>query len=178
MTTILHSARARADLDAFIARFTPAIAALIRSCLARMRARLPGATEFVYDNHYALVVGYGPTDRPSDALFSIAAYPDHVSVCFLQGAKLARAGGDPDGLLQGHGNQVRHIRLAGAAALGTRGVRALIARSIARSPAPFDRSRPLLTIVKAVSAHPRPRRPRPGATSRSAPPTRPRRTRG
>src|SRR4051812_44242525 len=88
---------ARASLDTFIAKYTPELGAVIRSCLARMRARLPGAIEFVYDNTYALVIGYGPTERPSEALFSIAAYPRHVSLCFLWGATLQ----DPDGLLAG-----------------------------------------------------------------------------
>jgi hypothetical protein len=152
--------RARADLDVFIARYTPEIAARIRSCIARMRARLPGAIEFVYDNYNALVIGYGPTERPSAALFSIVAYPGRVSLCFIQGVKLVRAGGDPDGLLQGDGNQVRFVRLTSAAMLGTRGVRALLTRSLAQSPKKIDRKVPLRTIIKAVSAKQRPRRPR------------------
>jgi hypothetical protein len=161
------SARARADLDVFISRFVPEIGALARSCIARMRARLPGAIEFVYDNYNALVIGYGPTERPSEALFSLVVYPARVSLCFIQGAKLAKAGGDPDGLLQGGGNQVRHIRLPTAAVLGARGVRALITRSVAQSPKKFDKRVPLRTVVKAVSAKQRPRRP--AATGARAP---------
>jgi hypothetical protein len=143
-------------LALFISKYTPEIGALIRSVLARMRARLPGAVEFVYDNYNALVIGYGPTERPSEAWFSIVAYPRKVSLCFIQGAKLA----DPDGLLEGGGNQVRHIRLESAATLGTRGVRALMARAIAKSPKKIDRKGPGFTIVRAVSAKQRPRRPR------------------
>lgn len=154
-----QSARSRADLDVFIARYTPEVGALVRSCIARMRARLPGAIEFIYDNYYALVIGYGPTERPSEALFSLVTYPRHVSMCFIQGAALARAGGDPKKLLQGAGNQVRHIRLPSAASLGTRDVRALMTRAIAQSPKTFDKTLPIQTIVKAVSAKQRPRRP-------------------
>jgi hypothetical protein len=150
-----QTAAARADLAIFIAKFTPEIGALIRSVLARMRARLPGAVEFVYDNYNALVIGYGPTERPSEAWFSVVAYPRRVNLFFLQGARLA----DPDGLLQGDGNQVRHIRLESAETLGTRGVRALMTRAIALSPKKFDKNGPGLTIVRAVSAKQRPRRP-------------------
>lgn len=161
---------ARAELDFLIAKFTPEIGARLRSCIARMRARLPGAIEFVYDNHYALVIGYGPTERPSEALFSLLGAPDHVTLCFIQGAKVARAGGDPKRLLRGGGNQVRHIRLPSAAALGTRDIRALITRAVAQSPKPFDKARPVRTVVRLTSATPRSRRPasRPAPRSRRA----------
>src|SRR3954451_2151473 len=94
-------------LQGFIDRFTPEIAARGRAALARMRARLPGAVELVYDNYNALVVGLGPTERPSDALFSIVVYPRHVSLCSLTGASLD----DPAGVLRGDGKLVRHVRL-------------------------------------------------------------------
>ena len=42
------------QLDSFIDRFTPEVAALARTCLAKMRARLPSATQLVYDNYNAL----------------------------------------------------------------------------------------------------------------------------
>jgi hypothetical protein len=153
------SARARADLDTFIARFTPEIAARVHSIVRRMRARLPGAVEFVYDNYYALVIGYGPTDRPSEALFSIVALPKKVSLCFLQGAKLAKGGGDPKGLLRGGGNQVRNVQLPTPAVLGSRDIRALMTRAIAASPKRFDSTVPIRTVIRGVVPHQRRRRP-------------------
>ena len=86
-----------AQLRGFIARFSPPIAKRARAVLAKIRARLPGAMEFVYDNYYALVVGFGPTGRPSEAPFSIVIYPRWVTLCFLDGADLP----DPGGLLRG-----------------------------------------------------------------------------
>ncbi|MFZ1017728.1 MAG: hypothetical protein WAN39_07655, partial [Candidatus Cybelea sp.] len=112
----------RQRLAEFVGRFSPDIARLARSALASMRTYLPGAFELVYDNAYALVVGFGPSERPSEALFSIAIYPRKVSLCFLYGARLA----DPERRLAGGGKQVRHIRLAGAQTLAERGIRALI----------------------------------------------------
>ena len=61
----------------------------------------------MYDNYNALVVGFGPTERPSDALFSIVVYPRYVSLAFLTGATLT----DPEGVLEGEGKKVRHVRL-------------------------------------------------------------------
>ena len=72
-----------AQLDAFLDKFTPDIAAQARIALRRMRARLPGAIELVYDNYNALAIGFSPTDRTSDAIFSIALFPRWVSLFFL-----------------------------------------------------------------------------------------------
>ena len=52
------------QLEFFIDRYTPEIAALARRLLARMRARLPGAVEFVYDNYSALAI---PTFVPGSS---------------------------------------------------------------------------------------------------------------
>ena len=56
------------QLATFIERYTPEIGALARAVLARMRALVPGAVELVYDNYNALVIGFGPTERASDAV--------------------------------------------------------------------------------------------------------------
>jgi hypothetical protein len=42
------------QLDDFIAKYSPEIGMLTRAALAKMRARLPGAIELVYDNYNAL----------------------------------------------------------------------------------------------------------------------------
>ena len=55
--------QARAQLARFIAKFSPEVAARARAILARMRARLPGAVELVYDNYNALAIGFGPSGR-------------------------------------------------------------------------------------------------------------------
>ncbi|MGC1984543.1 MAG: hypothetical protein WA668_04050, partial [Candidatus Cybelea sp.] len=123
----------RQRLAEFVGRFSPDIARLARSALASMREYLPGAFELVYDNAYALVVGFGPSERPSEALFSIVIYPRKVSLCFLYGASLA----DPERRLAGGGKQVRHIRLADINTLKERGVRALIGAAVEDAGDPF-----------------------------------------
>src|SRR5229473_8693954 len=95
------------QLATFLARFSPEVVAVAKAARARLRKRLPRAVEMVYDNFNALVIGYSPTDRPSDAIVSIGLYPRWVNVYFLQGAHLP----DPSGVLQGSGHQVRFIRL-------------------------------------------------------------------
>ena len=120
----MKSPTAAQQLAGFIARFSPEIAKLARSVRATIRKRLPRAVEMVYDNYYGLVIGYSPTERPSDAIMSILIARDHVTVCLLHGKHLP----DPVGLLQGSGNRVRHFRLDDRAVmLETPAVRALIA---------------------------------------------------
>ena len=71
----------------------PEIGALAKAILGKMRKRLPRAVELVYDNYNALVIGFGPTERASDAIFSIAVYPRWVSLFFLtwSGALIRRS---------------------------------------------------------------------------------------
>lgn len=147
-------AQPNSRLTAYLARFSPEIARLSQSALTKMRQRLPGAVELVYDNAYALVVGFSPTERPSAALFSIAIYRTKVSLCFLYGAQLP----DPGGILAGSGNRVRHIRIENEATLDRPEVRALMASATAWAGEPYDASAGRKVIVRAVSANRRPRR--------------------
>jgi hypothetical protein len=143
------------QLDGFLAKYTPEIEALARAILAKMRTILPGAVEMVYDNYNALVVGFGATEKASEALFSVVMYPRYVSLCFLSGASLD----DPLGLLQGSGNVVRHIRLEDVGVLDRPAVRELMDQALVRSPKGIDEEQPGRMIIKSISAKQRPRRP-------------------
>lgn len=143
------------ELDGFIARYTPEIAAQIHAALARMRARLPGATLLVYDNYNALAIGFATSDKVGDIILSITAYPRWVTLFFLWGVRLD----DPHALLEGTGNQVRSVRLAGPETLDDPRVEALIADAERKADRPFDLTAKAEIIIKSVSARQRPRRP-------------------
>jgi hypothetical protein len=150
------SKSAQAQLDEFLTRFMPEIEATARQALNRMRARLPGAIELIYDNYNALAIGFSPTERASDAIFSIALFPRWVSLFFLiSGTKLR----DPERYLQGGGNRVRHIVLETVATLDDPAVMDLIAQALELAPKQIDASQPRRMIVKSISAKQRPRRP-------------------
>jgi hypothetical protein len=146
---------AEAQLDAFLDKFTPEVAAQARAALARMRARLPGAWQLVYDNYNALAIAFGANDKLSGVVFSIALYPRWVSLFFARGAELS----DPLGLLQGAGKGIRHIVLTDIALFDNPGVEALIAQALDLATPPIAPNRPGRLIVKSVSAKQRPRRP-------------------
>lgn len=150
------AASAEKQLDRFLDKFTPDIAAQARAALRKMRARLPGAYELVYDNYNALAIGFSPTERAGDGIFSIALFPRWVSLFFLQNGTRLR---DPAGLLAGGGNRVRHIVLETPALLDSPAVQDLIAQALELSPKPIDPAQPRRLIIKSLSAKQRPRRP-------------------
>src|SRR5580704_15201920 len=95
------------QLHAFIDRFRPEVAKMARKAIAKMRKLTSGSLELVYDNYNALAIGFSPTERAGDGIFSIALFPPHASLFFLQGAKLP----DPTKRLRGAGSVVRHVVL-------------------------------------------------------------------
>jgi hypothetical protein len=146
---------AERELQSLIDKYQPEIAALARACLKKMRTRLPGAMQLVYDNYNALAIGFAPSQRASEAIFSIVLYPRWVTLFFLQGAGLP----DPDKLLKGGGKVVRHIVLGAATDLDKPAIQALMAIALNRAKVAIDPGAPGSLIIKSISAKQRPRRP-------------------
>jgi hypothetical protein len=149
------AATAKQQLDGFLNKFLPEIARDARAMLAKLRKRLPTATIMVYDNYNALAIGFAPGERPSEAIFSIAVFPQWVTFCFLQGAKLA----DPTKRLKGGGSTVRHVRLVPLAIYDEPDVQALIDAALASAKVPLPATGKSRLIIKSISAKQRPRRP-------------------
>ena len=150
------SASPATQLAGFLAKFEPAMSKDARAALARLGKLLPaGAVRMVYDNWNGLVIGFGPNERPYDAIVSILVVADHVSLCFINdGPSLP----DPDKLLRGTGSVVRHMRLASAADLDRPPIKALVKAAIGQSDVPFARGGPSKLIIKSISPKQRPRR--------------------
>jgi len=140
-------------VQGFIDKFDPEMARQIRSVRKVLRKRLRGAVEMVYDNYNFFVIGYGPNERASEAVLSIAAQAKGVSICFIQGAKLP----DPTKILKGSGNQTRSLPVANADVLARVDVEALIraALGLGKTPMPATGG---YTVIKSVSEKQRPRR--------------------
>jgi hypothetical protein len=102
-----------------------------------------------------LVVGFGPTERASEAIFSIALYPTRVNLCFLQGGRSGLK--DPHHLLKGSGSTNRFIRLASVATLDEPQVQDLMTQALAAAKIPLNQSGAGRLIIKSVSARQRPR---------------------
>jgi hypothetical protein len=146
---------AQQQLETFLRKYDPAVAAEAKKSLAKLRKLIPNAVEMVYDNYNALVIGFCPGMRPSEAIVSIAVMPQWVSLCFLQGAGLP----DPEKRLEGSGNVARHIKMrSGAVTLDEPGVRALIEQALKRAKVPIPAELKRRLIIKSISAKQRPRR--------------------
>jgi hypothetical protein len=139
---------------AFIAKFDPKVANVIRKCRAELRKRLPTAIELVYDNYNFFVIGYAATERASDCIVSIAAAANGVGLSFYRGASLP----DPKKLLLGAGKQNRFMRLPTPEPLSSREVLTLIRAAVAQAKTPLPTTGGSYTIIKSISAKQRPRR--------------------
>ncbi|MGB9419189.1 MAG: hypothetical protein WCB58_22960 [Acidobacteriaceae bacterium] len=142
------------QIAGFIAKFDPKVARVIRSSRAALHKRFPTAIEQVYDNYNFLAIGFCSTERTSDCLVSLAAQAKGVSLSFYYGASLP----DPNGILQGSGNQNRFIRLESAATLSNPGVQMLLTAAAAQAKSPLPASGGGYTLIKSISAKQRPRR--------------------
>ena len=143
------------QLNEFIGKYTPAIQAAAKEALKKMRHRLPGAVELVYDNYNALAIGFGPTERASELFFSIALYPRWVTLFVMNGVHLP----DPHCILKGSGKGVRHVVLEDASTLDQPAVRTIMKLALDRAPLRLDPKCPNRIVIKSISAKQRPRRP-------------------
>ncbi|HXR14964.1 MAG TPA: DUF1801 domain-containing protein [Terriglobales bacterium] len=147
-------ADAEKQLKTFIDKFELKHQSLIREVRKTLRKRLPTAHELVYDNYNFFVIGYAPTERPTDSILSIAAGANGVGLCFIRGASLP----DPHKILLGSGKQTRFIRIESAKMLGTPEVETLIAAATAQSKTALPATGKRKLIIRSVSAKQRPRR--------------------
>ena len=137
----------RAYLEKAIGRYAPTVAATARAALKKLRKRFPGARQLVYERRRLLPIGFAPADR-GGAVFSVVLYPRWVRFFFLDGATLD----DPDGRLEGAGNQVRSIRLDEAAAvLDDPHIRKLMVQALKQAGADLKKGRARV-IVKSTIA--------------------------
>jgi hypothetical protein len=118
--------------------------------------------ENIYDAYSAVAIGYGTSDRLRDGIFHIAVYSKHVNLGFNDGASLA----DPQRILLGAGNQIRHITIKTPDDLARPEVRTYLkrARKFALAEAkklgepPPQKPIGVVSSVKAI--YPKRRRPR------------------
>ena len=159
MTALFPSARQsltpKQQLDNFFRKYERNVVSKARGALAILRKRLSGAMELVYDNYNALAIGFGPSERASEVICSIALYPRYVNLFFLQGAKLP----DPHKRLKGSGNIVRHIRLDSLSVLKDPEIVELLDEAVRRAQVPIDPKQKRKMVIRAVSVKQRPRKP-------------------
>jgi len=153
-SSLTTGAAAEKQLAGFVAKFDLKDQQRIRAVRRAMRKRFPTAHELVYDNYNFFVIGYSPTERPSDSILSIAARAGSVGLCFIHGAALP----DPKKLLLGAGKQTRFIRLESVDVLERPEVEALLEAAIARAKTPLPPTGRGKLIIRSIATKQRPRR--------------------
>ena len=145
---------AETELASFIDKFDHRNQELIRGVRAALRKELHGCCELVWDNYNFFVIGYSPTERPSDYVVSIAASAKGVSLSFNHGADLP----DPEKVLLGTSKVNRFIRVHSIDVLTQEKIKRIIqiAREQSAVPQPWQCSGKL--IIRSVSSKQRPRR--------------------
>lgn len=102
-------------VDAWLAARPEPLGALARTWFQHLRACGPDVREVLHDGH--------PTACVGDAAFAyINAFTAHVNLGFFQGAALP----DPQGLLEGSGRFMRHVKLRPGVPLTTKSLEDLI----------------------------------------------------
>jgi hypothetical protein len=144
-----------AQLESFVVKFEPRLASLIRDVRGELRRMLPSANELVYDNYNFFVIGYSPTEKPSDTILSIAADANAVRIAFpYVGARLS----DPDGILEGEGKSNRSLRIESAAQVKDPKVVSLIQAASGMVKQKLPASGRGKLVIRSVSQKQRPRR--------------------
>lgn len=95
------------ELFKFLRPYDPEIRDLALQLRALVLEEVAPCYENIYDAYSAVAIGYGTSERLRDGIFHIAVYSKHVNLGFNDGAMLE----DPKGILQGSGNQIRHLTI-------------------------------------------------------------------
>ena len=143
---IASGAAAAKQLAGFINKYPSPMAQNIRAVRKKIRARLKGANEFVYAGR-VLVIGYCPRLKPGEVIMSFAAYERWINLYFFEGGTLP----DPDGILKGSGNVVRHIRLEKPDDFDRPVVQAIIDAAVEMAASPPDPANKPEVHIRAVS---------------------------
>lgn len=117
-----------ADVDRLLAEHPPEIRAIERALRVTIRSAFPAAVEQVdFGNK---LIAFGRSMKMRGLLFAIIAHRDWVNLQLADGATLP----DPDGLVEGTGKRIRHVKIRTVEAASSAPVVALIEAQLAARP--------------------------------------------
>ena len=153
VSTADQSASPAKQLAAFIARFDPAVAKLVRAARSALRNDCPPPS-----NRSTTITTFSPLASavPSVRLHRLlGGFCEGSRPLVLLRGHAARSQSDP----ARHGNQNRYVRLQSAGTLAEPAVAALLRAAVAQAKTPLPETGRGYTVIKSVSAKQRPRRP-------------------
>jgi hypothetical protein len=114
-----------AEFETLLSSSSPVIATTARALRSAVQDAIPSAVQTVDAPDRLLAFGTGPKLR--DMLFAIIPHTGHVNLQLADGADLP----NPDGLIEGTGKRVRHIKVRSVEVAGSPAVRAIIDAQVA-----------------------------------------------
>jgi hypothetical protein len=119
------SAEIASEFDTLLADHTPVIAEIARTLRAILIDAFPEAVEQVdFANR---LLGVGKTMKVRDLTFAVAPHTAHVSLQLADGVDLP----DPDGLIEGTGKRIRHVKVRSLGAARSPALRAIADAQVA-----------------------------------------------
>ena len=116
------------DVDRLLSEHSAELQSIERALRATIRAEFPGAVEQVdFGNK---LIAFGRSMKIRGLLFAIIAHKGHVNLQLADGAVLP----DPDGLIEGTGKRIRHIKIRSVEAASSPAVVAVIDAQLAARP--------------------------------------------
>ena len=116
------------DFETLLAPHTPAIAESARALRLVLAAAFPDAVEQVdFGNK---LIAFGRSMKMRGLLFAIIAHKTWVNLQLADGAELP----DPDGVIEGTGKRIRHIKIRSVDAASSAPVVAAIRAQLAARP--------------------------------------------
>ncbi len=117
-----------ADVDRLLSEHPPQIQAIERALRVTIQSAFPAAVEQVdFGNK---LIAFGRSMKVRGLLFAIIAHRDWVNLQLADGAVLP----DPDGLVEGTGKRIRHVKIRSVEAASSPSVVALIEAELAARP--------------------------------------------
>lgn len=107
-------------VDTFLKGYSPQVREIAVKARETIFSVLPNATEKVYPGWK--VIQYGTDAGMKNVFAAISPLRERVNLGLANGAELP----DPEGLLEGTGKGIRHVKLTSADAAATPAVRALL----------------------------------------------------
>jgi hypothetical protein len=122
------AAALEADIDRLLREHSAELQAIERALRATIRAAFPDAIEQVdFGNK---LIAFGRSMKIRGLLFAIIAHKTHVNLQLADGANLP----DPDGLIEGTGKRIRHVKIRSVEAASSAAVGAIVHAQLAARP--------------------------------------------
>ena len=109
------------SFEEVIAAAPPEIQAITRAARALLADVMPGITEVPWARQKIVGYGVGPK-KMSEHFCYLAPYKNHLNLGFMYGSHLP----DPENLLEGSGQDLRHIKIRAATEMENPAIRQLI----------------------------------------------------